>query len=379
MALPIIPSVEEIKNRIVSDVEGKINQFIPAFPISFVKILAKALSGIIFLQYQAIIWVYKQIFPDSADDASLALLGTIVGIFRVKSVNAIILCDVPGTGPQVSQGTLFTGDNGIVYRVETTTAIVAGNAPDTPLRALTSGEIGNLINGEPLEVSQVTPGLSGAATVTSTQTPGANQESLENFSARVSLRYRIRYITGSIGAYALNGLETPNFIWIGPYEDITIPNRINIYGKVDNQPDGIPTNAQLEQLLFFITYDPGTGKEWRRGTNDDLVVAPIEVREFDIEIFINSSNTEINEAVTAAVKKYISALAPFITGITTTRNDTLTKTAAAAAANTAANNEGALVTDVILTDVVLDQIETKYAFFGKEHGKFRNVTFVVVA
>jgi hypothetical protein len=338
--------------------------------------LASAIAGIIYLQYQAIIWVYKQIFPDSADDASLALLGAIVGIFRVSAVNAVVLCDVPGTGAQVNQGELFTGTNNVVYRVETTTLIVAGNAPNVPLRALTSGDIGNLINGEVLEINQATLDLDGTATVTSTQTPGADQESLENFSARVSLRYRIRYITGSIGAYALNGLETPNFIWIGPYEDVTITNRINIYGKVDDQPDGIPTNAQLEQLLFYITYDPGTGKEWRRGTNDDLVVAPISVREFDIEVFINASTTGINDAVTAALGKYISSLAPFITGITTTRNDTLTKTGAAAAANTAANIEGALVTDVIITDVLL---ETQYTFFGSEHGKFLNVNFTVIA
>ena len=172
MALPTIPSVEDIKNRIIADVEGKINQLVPALPISFVRVLASAIAGIIFLQYQAVIWVYKQIFPDSADDDSVARLGAIVAIFRVNAVNAILLCDVPGTGPQVNQGTLFTGSNNVVYSVTTTTAIVAGNAPNTPLRALTSGDIGNLINGEVLEINQADANLEGTATVTSNDTSG---------------------------------------------------------------------------------------------------------------------------------------------------------------------------------------------------------------
>jgi len=125
MALPTIPSIEVIKNRIVSDIEAKVNQFTPALPLAFNKVIASAIAGLIFLLYQAIVWVYKQIFPASADDVSISLLGSIVGVIRVPAVQALLLATVPGTGPQVDQGTLFNGPNGLVYRVTTSTAIVA--------------------------------------------------------------------------------------------------------------------------------------------------------------------------------------------------------------------------------------------------------------
>ena len=67
MPLPDIPSIEVIKNRIVSDVAGKINQTVPELPLTFVKVLASAIAAFVFLLYQSILWVYKQIFPESAD------------------------------------------------------------------------------------------------------------------------------------------------------------------------------------------------------------------------------------------------------------------------------------------------------------------------
>lgn len=378
MALPTIPSITVIKNRIISDVAGKINQFIPILPLAFTKVVASAIAGIIYLLYQAIVWVYKQIFPESADDVSLALLGAIVGIFRVAEVQAVLLCTVPGTGPQVNAGTLFFGSNAVTYRVETTTAIVAGEALNVPMLALTGGDIGNLANGEILDITSTGSGLTGTAEVTSTQTDGADQESLESFAARVSIRYRIRDINGSVGAYTLNGLETPNFTWIGPFADEDLPGTVNVYGRVDNQTDGIPTSSQLTTLLSFLKNDTATGKEYRRPISDTINTLPISVREFDVEIFINASSPELDAAVEEAVKTFITTLEPFIIGVSDVRKDVLTNANVVGVANSAAEQEGAAVTQVIITDVVTTSIETSYSFLGGEFGKFRNVSFTVV-
>lgn len=378
MPIPEIPSIEEIKNRIISDVEGKVNQTIPFLPLSFVKVLASALSGIIFLVYQAILWVYKQIFPESADRGNLILLGRIVGITPVPAVQAILLGTVPGTGPQVDAGTLFVGTNGITYRVQTTTAIIAGEALNVPLEALTSGDIGNLANGEILNITQTDLNLDGTATVTSTSTSGADEESDESFAARVSIRYRTRYITGSPAAYALNGLETPNFIWVGPYQSETLPGTNVVYGRVDNQTDGIPTTTQLNESLEFLSFDPATAKETRRPIGDTIDVQPISVREFDLEILINASNPELNAQIEEAVKTYITTLEPFIIGVSAGRKDVLTNTDVAGVSNAVATQEDAKVTLVSITDVITGLIETNYSFFGGEFGKFRNVTFTVV-
>jgi len=378
MAIPEIPSIEEIKNRIITDIELKINQTVPALPLSFVKVLAAAIAGMFFLLYQAILWVYKQIFPASADFANLVLLGRIVGITSVAAVKAVLLCDIPGTGAQVPAGELFVGTNAVTYQVTTSTPIVSGVAEDVPLLALSAGDIGNLANGEILDIVKTNLDLDGTAEVVDTQTNGADAESDESFSARVSLRYRTRYITGSPGAYALNGLETPNFVWVGPYADELLPGKVNIYGKVDNQTDGIPTAPQLAELKDYVTFDPETGKEYRRPISDTIETLPISKREFDLEVFINAGTPEINSNVEDAVNNLIDSLEPFIEGVSDSRKNVLTNTDVASEADAAAKPDGAKVTQVTITDVITSLPESNYTFYGGEFGKWRNITFTPV-
>jgi uncharacterized phage protein gp47/JayE len=385
MAIPAIPTIREIKERIQTDIQSKINQTIPALPLSFVALLSSAIAGPIFLLYQAILWVYKQIFPQSADLATLILLGEIVGITPVEAVPAVLLCDVPGSGAQVDEDEAFIGNNGITYRVTTATPIAGGVASNVPMKALTAGDAGNLANGEELSIVQTNLNLDGTATVTGTQTTGADQESDQSFSARVQLRYRTRYITGSPGAYAINGLETPNFIWIGPYSGNSIAgvgqdDEVVLYGKVDNQPDGIPTQTQLDELEAYSEFVDGNGKAYLKPINDKLLVLPIARQEFDVEIFINASDAQINAAIQSALDTYIDTLEPFIIGVSGARNDVLTEADTASEANGVAQQEGAKVTSVLITNVTTGLPLTigGYSFTGGTFGKFRNYTFTVV-
>ncbi len=381
MSIPAIPSITEIKNRIISDIEIKVNQTVPILPLAFTKVLASAIAGFIYLNYQATLWVYKQIFPASSDYFNLVLLGAIVDIEPTEAVQAVLLCDIPGTGAQVNAGTLFVGTNNITYQVTTNTPIVTGmalNVPCLALTSLTSGEIGNLGAGEILDIVNTDLNLTGTAEVASTQTTGADEESRESFSARVGLRYRTRFIAGTPGGYALYGLETPHFIWVGPYADSVLPGVVNVYGRVDNQTDGIPTTAQLATLKSYLSFDPDTGLETRRPISDTLNTLPITSKEFDLAIYVHDSNSELNAQIEDAVNDYIATLEPYIIGVSGTRKDVLTNTDIAGVGDAIAGLEGAKVTQVILTDVLTSSAETNYTFYGGETGKFRNITFVVV-
>jgi len=378
MPLPIIPSIKEISERIVSDIDSKINQNTPSFMIAFNKVIARANAAFHYLQYMAILWVLKQLSPLSCDEDILPLHGALTGIERGKAVKAVILCTVPGSGPQVDQGVLFQGQNKIVYSVTTTTSITGGEALNVPMQALESGNITNLANGEVLNIVQTTAGLNGTATVTDTQTSGADQQAKDVYAANVDLGYRTRYVTGSPAGYAENGLKTPNFIWIGVYSDPVLPTTVIVYGKVSNQPGGIPTASQLDELKEYLRFDPATGKEYNRVTGDILDTRAITNREFDIEVFINKGTPDIETLAENALNSYIDTLAPFIIGISSVRNDTLTGTEAASAANFAVRNEGAYITKVVVTDVAAGSVIDSYTFFGGEFAVFRNITFTDV-
>jgi len=379
MALPVIPSIQEIKNRIVSDVESKINQTVPSLLLALIKVISGANSGVDYMLYQSIAWVYRQIFTQTADWESLILWGEIAGITPIPEVSAIIVCDVPGPGAQVTQGTLFIGTNSITYRVQYTVPIVLGVAADVEMLALTGGEIGNLADGEVLNISQTDLALDGTATVTSTLQSGDDSEDREIFRERVISRFRRRATGGSPGDYNLWGLEAPNFVWIGPYADENQAGKVNVYGLVDNQPDGIPTSGQLIELKTYLEIDTAAGKAYRRPIGDVLETLPISIAEFDIEVEIQNAGPDLKDAISTAMEDFILALQPYIEGVSNFQRNTLTKTNLASAASTVAEQGGAIIIDVTITEVSTSIVRERYVFWGGQHGKARNITYVDIA
>ena len=155
--MPTMPTVDEIQARIVSDIETAIGQTTPFLPKSWNRVVAKAIALIDILLYRSIMWVYAQIFPDTADSAALVLLGALVGIAPTKPIVAIITANVFGTnGESVATGTNFRSATGTVYQVTTGATISGGSAPCS-LTCQVSGDIGNIANGETLPSFHRTP------------------------------------------------------------------------------------------------------------------------------------------------------------------------------------------------------------------------------
>jgi uncharacterized phage protein gp47/JayE len=377
MALPQIPTATEIYNRIIIDITGKINQGVPSLPLSFVKVLAKAVAGVCYLKYFAILWVYKQIFPQTADYETKEKMGAIVGLYPDPAVSAILLCTIPGiTGQWVYSGELFIGANGVVYRVTTSTEIIAGEATAVPLLALTSGEIGNLEIGETLDIIQTNLSLTGTAEVTSISTTGSEKESEESFGAVVIARYRRRITGGSPADYYFWGLECPNFDWIGVYATVGYPSVVTIYGHVDNQTDGIPTAPQLVELEDYLTNDPVTGKAWRKPTNDTLDINATDVLEYDIELTIRDGNLTVKTDIETEIRSYVPTLRPFIEGISDIKNNSLASGDLIGIANDIASESDSKVTVCEITRVSGSVVQDEFILTGGVMAKVRNLTWV---
>jgi uncharacterized phage protein gp47/JayE len=195
MAMPTIPSATEIQARIVADVESAIGQTVPLLPKAVIRVLAKAIALIDVLLYRSIMWVYAQIFPDTADYAALILLGALVGISPTKPVASVVTASVPGvTGESVPTGTNFRSNSGLVYQV-TTGGTISGGVASCTLTCLSAGDAGNIANGEVLTILSPDVNLTGTATITATVTDGDDAETLDHFRARVVARYK-RRMTG---------------------------------------------------------------------------------------------------------------------------------------------------------------------------------------
>lgn len=377
MAIPVIPTAAEIKARIVSDLETKLNQTTPALSKAFNKVLAGALAGFILLLYQAQLWVYRQIFPETADERSLTLLGNLVNVFKLPAVFTVIQADVTGINGYTIVDDLFMGSNNVAYKV-TTGATIAGGTASVELTAQESGEIGNLPDSTILDIVSPNPNLDGTATITATNTSGDDQESLDSFRIRVSSEYSKRKTGGAPSDYEAWGLETPNFDWISPLDDPDTAGEVIVFGRVDNQTDGIPTSGQLLELDDFLNLDPVTGLRTRHPIGPPTDPEPISRFLFDIEIFIKNGTPQIESDVETAVTIYVETQEPFNEAIRTIIKDTISVGGISAVANSIANLQSSTITDVILDQVSPALTITSYQLFGGEFGKVNSITFTPV-
>jgi len=377
MALTDVPSIKTIRDRIVADVESKINQDVPAYSLSFVRVVAGAFAVAFYLLYQLTAWVYKQIFTQTQDIEALKLDGESKGILYRNATYGVLSATVntsDGLPGSINSGNTFYGSNDVVYRVNSTTEIPGAVA----MTALTSGKVGNLTAGDEITLSSSAPGVAPVATVILMTLTADDDEDIENYRERVAIRKRTKFIYGSPAGYALSGLETPNFIWVGPYADPLFAGNVNVYGRVslDLGTNGIPTSAQLLELENFLKYDNGVGDETRKPTTDTLVVLPIQNNEFDIIVSVQNVSLALKTDIENAIIEKVASYEPFIAGVSQVRNDTMTNTDIAIIGDTVATPDGGKVVSVTLFDVTGGAYFNSFTFFGGVFGKARNISFI---
>jgi len=375
MALPTIPTVAEIKARIQTDIEGKIDQTTPALPKSFVKVLSGAISGVVILLYDSILWVYRQIFPETADYAALVLLGKLVGLSPTPAINAVITANVYGTnGESVAVGTNFRTASNYLYQVTTGGTISGGYALCT-LTAVTPGDAPNVADGETLSILSPDVVLTGAAIVVSTTTTGADAETEASFRSRVIVRYKRRHTGGSVADYYLWALEAPHVIWASPVAGDE-PLDVYIYIEVDDQADGIPTAGELTTVESYVTTDPVTGIQDRKPICDIVTALPISRKTFDVMIDIKDGTSEIKDSITAALTDYFLGLSPYNEGITLENDSAMTDTDASAVASAIAREAGASILDLVIYDADTSYQVSSYILIGGEKAKLGTATYV---
>lgn len=379
MSIPTIPTATEVKARIVAFIEAETNQTTPDMAKSFSKVLAGAIAGLIVLMYQAIFWVYRQIFPSMADDDSLELLGSQVDVERISAIKAVLEAEVPGTeGTSVPTGTYFRSSSSEVYKVTTSGEVDSTGIAEVTLTAVTAGEAGSLATGSELDIVSPITGLTGTAEITSTTTSGDDEETIDLFRVRVANGFKKRRTGGSPADYESWGLEAPNFDWVSPLDSDDLPGDIILYAKVDDQTDGIPTDDQLTELENYCKYEDGDSDNGRtrHPIGPPLTAYAITRFEFDVIVYLQDGTDEIQDNIETAITSYIEEdRYPYNEAISSVRIDTISEGGISSAANDVAEAADATVTSIILSETDTGTVITSYELFGGEWGKVGTITF----
>jgi uncharacterized phage protein gp47/JayE len=281
--LASIPTITEIKEQILSDIETATGKTAPLLPISVWSVISTALSGALYLIYKYIDYTKRQIFVSTADYEGLILKGQEYGLFPNVSQEWRGTATITGTnGTNIPIGKIYTRGN-FAYQVTELATISSGSAT-LILEALTSGSESNLIATDILTESNPTVGLISTITIASITQSGRDEESIENFRNRISVRQKLPPQGGSVNDYILWTLEVPGISEAFPFLDS--PGIIFVYPllETDDPTARIPDNSKLQEVEDYLLAYP------LRPLNSNINVATFT----EITINVAVSNLQVD-------------------------------------------------------------------------------------
>lgn len=333
------PTIAEINDNIIAQLQASLNQTIPLLPKSFLRVLAKVLAGVFILQYKYGGFMFLQMFVSTASANETTINGKVIkpliewgrliGVGDpTAATQAELLIDITvdvqsGTLPSGTQ--LVNSNNGVTYITIGGILLNVGTVQAT-IRAVSDqvngsgkGVIGNLDPGA--IVSFVNP-LANVATDTVVNTQivtGAEGEAIEVYRQRVIDRFQKKPQGGAYADYEMWGEEVEGILNVYPYTS-DCPGQVDMYVEAtvasSGDPDGIPTPAQLQAVLDSINLDDG-GLASRRPANALANTFPIDRLDFNVEIsgLITSNPAQVQADITTAIEQYFKDREPFIDGL----------------------------------------------------------------
>jgi hypothetical protein len=331
------PTTKEISDNIVAQLEASLNQTVPLLPKSFIRVLAKALSGVFILLYKFGGFIFLQIFVSTASAKPVTVNGkTVIPLVEwgrtiglgdpalAVSAEYTVEIDVKNqTGSLPSGSQLIRSETGVIY---ITKAAVFLNAPTVQVDVVAAsdqsggtgaGTIGNLELGDELNFVNPLANVETVATVVTELVTGVDGEDLETeYRQRVDDFFKKRPQGGAYADYEAWGEEVSGVINVYPYTGQ--PGEVDVYSEVstDIDPDGIPPQAILDAVLDSINLDQN-GLASRRPANAWVNSLPITRKGFDVAVFdlIVDDLPGVSASIEAALQEYFLEREPFIDGL----------------------------------------------------------------
>ena len=340
-----IPTILELYNDIISDLETEMQVRIPLVGRYFLRALAMVQASKLKLYYLAIASVQKNIFVDTAD--SEADGGTLERFGRVKlnrnpftaiqgqytlevvgSIGAIIKSETTfkSNDENVNSGKLFVIDADYTLTATTDTITV---------RALEGGTDSKQFVGDKLSATAPIANVNKIGTITAEIIEPLDAESLEDYRRKALDSYRLEAQGGAGTDYRLWSYDAQGVEQTYPYATSGQSNEVTVYVEAEltasTDGKGTPSAPLQQAVLDVIEFDPDTTKPTNeRGRRPlgvfQVNILPITVKEVDITIenYVGLT-TQIATDIESALKTEVDKLRPFVSScdILADKNDLL--------------------------------------------------------
>jgi uncharacterized phage protein gp47/JayE len=294
------PTVNELAERIRADLYGELYTSGAAPIRGFIWALSVALAGAVWLLYGYAEFVYRQMFPDSADNDGLLRWGSIYGVPYRSATRATGLVRVTGSGAvAIPAGTLLSRPDNALF--ETTTdaalALVSGSyLADIEVEAQAAGADGNSLTATALTFATPVGGVDTTAVVQAPGlTGGSDDEPLPLYRERVIARIQAPPHGGSAADYKAWALEVPQVtrVWVMP--QLLGPGNVTLAFVCDALDPIIPTLEKADEFRAYINE--------RRPVTDGFVVFIPQAQAVPITIQLLVTDTpEVRAAIEAQLR-----------------------------------------------------------------------------
>ena len=262
----------------------------------------------------------------------LKLWGRLIGVGDPEpATNAEleIEIDVENQVGTLSAGAQLIGaTNGVTYLTIADVLLNAATVTAT-IRAVSDqtggsgkGAIGNLENGTIISFANPLANVNRETVVTNTITTGANAETEDAYRDRVVDRFQKVPQGGAYADYEQWSEEAAGIINAYPYSG-EIPGQVDVYLEAtvasSGNEDGIPTEAQLQEVLDDHINLDQNGLASRSPANALVNTLPISRAEFEVAVtgiadVDNLASTQ--ESIETSLNQYFVDREPFIVGLT---------------------------------------------------------------
>ncbi len=335
-----IPTLKEIYESILQDLQSELGITIPLWKKSFIKALAAVQASKIKLNYLALANVQKNVFPDLADPEISG--GTLERFGRAKlgrnplppTQGKYIISIKGDIGAFIPVGTTFkSNDNAtnpnILYILDMDVTL-SDNEIEIEVRALTSGIVGRQNIGDTFTITAPIVGVDNEATLIAESVIPNEGETMEEYRSVVMSRFRMLPQGGAPSDYRIWAQDASGVKQTYPYASSGNPGEVDVYveSSIVNSIDGkgTPSATTLADVALVLETDPITGQGRRPLGVYANNVMPVEVCDIEIEIpDFQNITPQIQQTISDAITNVIDSIRPFVAGadVVSERNDTV--------------------------------------------------------
>jgi len=263
------PTINEIIDRGVTDIEGRTEAKQPLLPNSTLAIVSRANSGAAHLLHGHLEYNSMQILPSTAEKDSLDRHASLWGVKREGKKAASGAVIVTGTdGADILAGELLS--IGALQYVVLSTVEISGGTVNVDVRATTNGADTNRAAGSILNFVNPIAGVDSQATVESSGlTGGYDGDSDEVLLSNLSSRIQQPPHGGADFDYIEFAKRVPGVTRVFPFPLNRGPGTVDVTFLRDGDANPIPNAAQIQDVQDSID-------SARPVTAECIVFAPVE-------------------------------------------------------------------------------------------------------